>query len=253
MKKAAVLLFALATLASVFADEKTNVTSAVEVKGWKRHYVYGTADGNLIDPSGKIASYAAGAAEGETTQMLSELADESQSVATNNLARMYAVTNLLETFTKQIYVQAHLYPDLTQLSNCWGRVVREWTDGSRDHCWVYFSRTINVPPTMKRRYSSETGTNWVEGVWTDFADTRLVDGYENCREIVYERPADFAMRNTFSQPYLNFGMPDTGFDFGTRAMTLDGELPLTCAVTNSLGKVWWWVNGVKVRGETDAN
>ena len=249
----AILVLALLPAAVSFASVVTNCTPSVEVKGWKRHYVYGTADGNLIDPSGKIASYAAGAAQGKTTQMLSQLADESRLIASNNLARMYAVTNLVETFPNKIYVQAHLYPDLTQLSNCWGRVVKEWTDGENDHCWIYFSRQMNIPPKMKRRYSSETATNWVEGVWADFSDTRLVDGYENCREIVYERPEGFVGRNTFSRPYVNFGVPDNVFDFGTRTMTLDNELPLTCAVTNSLGKVWWWVNGVKVRGEIDAN
>ena len=239
--------------ASVSTNEPS-ATDAVTVKGWRRTYVYGTADGRLVDPSGKIASYASGAAEGATTKRLSEIADAAEDAAAKNLERMYSVTNLLATFTKKIFVKAHLYPDLVALSNCWGRIAGEWTDGTNDHCWVYFSRELKIPPTMKRVYRSETETNAVEGVWTDFTNETAratVDGYEGCREIVYVRPAAHVMQNCFPQPYLRFGTEEGGFDLGTRVFTLDDELGFTGAVTNSTGKVWWYNNGIKVREEQD--
>lgn len=253
MKRLALLLFALLALGQSSAvDTYTNKSDTVTVKGWRRYYVYGLGDGTLIDPSGTIASFAAGAAVGATTMKLTEIAEEARLTASNNLARMYAVTNLLSTFTRKIFVQAHLYPDLTMFSNCWGRVAREWTDGTNDHCFVYLSREFLSPPILKRTYRSETETNTVEGVWTDFdAPGVIIDGYEGCKEIVYERPEGFRNVNCFAQPYLRFGTPEAGFDFGTRLFLIDGKDYFTGAVTNSLGKIWWFNNGVKVRGEAD--
>lgn len=255
IKRVILSLFVLAT--SVLAAETvtvTNKTSPVTVKGWKRTYVYGLSDGRLIDPSGKIASYAAGAAEGATTKKLADIADEARIAANEQLDRLYSKTNLISTFTKKIFVQAVLYPDLTMLSNCWGRVVGEWTDGTNDHAWVYFSREFKVPPVMKRRYRSELATNYVEGVWKDFsAPGQLIDGYAGCKEISFVRP-DFARNvNCFPSVYLRFGTREAGFDFGTRVFTIDNELYYTGAWTNAQGKIWWWNNGVKTRGEADVN
>ena len=235
-----------------FGGGVTNATSDVVVKGWRREYVYGLGGGRIHDPSGKIASWERAAVVKAAAENVGEVADAARSAASNSLRRLYGVTNNVADYSRKMFVQVHLYPDLQSLTNCWGRVVDEWTDGSADHCWVYFSRAFPVAPVMKRRYLGETETNWVEGAWTDWTNgVRTVDGYEGCREIVYARPEAFRDRNCFANPYVNFGTPEGGFDFGSRTFEVDGRLFFTGAWTNAAGKIWWFNNGVKVLEEED--
>jgi len=236
------------------APQFTNTTSAVEVKGWKRHYIYGKADGMIHDPSGKVSPWVQAASIASTTRELSQIADAARVAASNNLERMYAVTNQVSTFTKKIFVQAQIYPDLTKLTNCWGRVVKEWTDGTNDHCWVYFSRELKTAPVMKREYKAQTFTNVVEGVWAVPSFTNqsvMVDGYAGCKELIYHRPDAFVMKNCFTQPYLKWGTQEAGFNFGQRVFTIDDALPFTGSWTNSLGKIWKFNNGTLVGEPTD--
>ena len=247
--KAAVLAF-LAISAVYGGGIETNYTPSVTVKGWKRHYVTGFADGTLADPSGKIASRAHAAGVEAAAKAVAQLADEARRESEKILGELYAKTNLISTFTKKIFVQAELYPDLTKLVNCWGKVVSEWTDGTNDVCMIYFSREFKVPPKISRRYRTELESIYVEGKWTDFdAPGKLVDGYEGCREIVFKRPEAVLGVNCFSRGYLKFGREDGVFDFGTRTFTIDGELYHTGEWTNALGRVWRFNNGVKTGDE----
>ena len=228
----------------------TNISNAVTVKRWERHYIYGFADGTLHDPSGKIASKAHAAGIEASIKSLTEIAEDARRAAAQNLERMYAVTNLIDTFTRKIFVQATLYPQFASFSNCWGRVASEWTDGTNDICMVYLSREFKVPPVIKRRYITELSTNLVEGVWTDFsASGQIVDGYEGCKEIRFKRPEGVTGKNCFSRQYLKFGIPGSGFDFGTRVFAVDGEIYYTGTWTNALGKIWRFNNGVNVTEE----
>lgn len=242
---AVITVLAALAAGAVNAATETNYTDAVEIKGRKYWYVYGFADGTLFDPSGKIASQAHAVGVKAAIGELEAVVEEARASAAENLKRMYAVTNLLETFTRKIFVQATLYPDMNELVNCWGRVVTEWTDGTNDTCMVYFSREFKVPPVMKRRYITELGTNTVEGVWTDFeSDGQLVDGYEGCKEIRFKRPDGVIGKNCFSRQYLKFGSRETGFDFGTRVFTIDDEIYYTGSWTNVLGEVLRFNNGI---------
>ena len=250
MRLTALILTLFASVA-VLADI-TNATSAVDVRGWKRSYVYGTDDGRIIDPSGQIADGTVRQTLIETQARFAKVVAAAKTSSSNEIAKLYAVTNNLQNYKKRIFVQVHLYPNLHQHSNVWSYAAREWTDGTNDHVWVYFSKKLIVPPVMKRVYRSETQTNVVEGVWTDFKSEGItIDGYEGCRELVYKRPDDVVGRVTFRNPYINFGTKENGFDFGTRVFTINGETFYTGMFTNSLRKINRWNNGVKVGGELD--
>ena len=252
MRRCAAIAFAvLACSFGALAETVTNHSATVKVKRWERHYVYGFADGSLHDPSGKIASKAHAAGIEASIKSLSDIAEEARATAGANLERMYAVTNQIETFTRKIFVQATLYPQFQNTSNCWGRVASEWTDGTNDVCMVYFSREFKVPPVLKRKYITELATYIVEGEWTDFAASgELVDGYEGCKEIRFKRPEAVIGKNCFSRQYLKFGLPESGFDFGTRVFAVDGEIYHTGSWTNANGSVMRFNNGVKITEET---
>lgn len=253
MKRVIAIFLALLMLISLYAATETNETKSVTVKRWERHQVYGFADGTLYDPSGKIASRAHAAGIEAAAGGLVELAEAARKAADMQLEKMYAVTNQIETFTKKIFVQATLYPDLTELNNCWSKTVSEWTDGTNDYCQIFVSRELKVPPVVKRRYTTEFSTNYVEGVWIDFdAPGKMIDGYEGCKEIKFARPSDVIGKNCFKKGYARFGTKENGFDFGIRVFTVDEELPYTGTWTNALGKIWRFNNGVKVGEEQDA-
>lgn len=245
-----VSILAFLAVCAVYGGIETNYTPSVTVKGWKRYYVTGFADGTLADPSGKIASRAQGAAIEAAAKAVAHLADEAKRESEKILGELYAKTNLISTFSKKIFVQAELYPDLVRLTNCWGKVASEWTDGTNDVCMIYFSRDFKAPPKISRRYRTELETVYVEGKWTDFdAPGKLVEGYEGCKEIRFRRPEAVWGVNCFSRSYLKFGREDGGFDFGTRTFTIDGELYYTGEWTNALGRVWRFNNGVKTGDE----
>lgn len=253
MKSVISIVCAIFAFYGAYPATVTNSTQSVAVKGWKRHYVYGFADGTLHDPSGKIASRAHAAAIEAGALSLVEIAEAARRTADEQLDKMYAVTNLLETFTKKIFVQATLYPDLSELNNCWAKTVSEWTDGTNDYCQIFVSRELKVPPVVKRRYTTEFSTNYVEGVWINFdAPGKMIDGYEGCKEIKFKRPSDVIGKNCFKKGYARFGTKENGFDFGTRVFTVDEELPYTGTWTNALGKIWRFNNGAKVGEEQDA-
>lgn len=231
----------------------TNATSAVELRGWRRTYVYGLGDGRLIDPSGRVADGVAAQALMAAQTNMGAVVAAAQASATAQVARVYAVTNEIANFTKRIFVQVHLRPDLTSPSNLWGYVAREWTDGETDHAWVYFSRELEIPPVVKRTYRGELATNTVEGAWTDFRNGReTVNGYEGCRELTFERPEEFRGKVTFRNPHVGMGSALAGFDFGNVAFTVDGGHFFTGAFTNANGKIHRWVNGVRTGGENEA-
>lgn len=245
--------FLTAALRPAAAVEVTNVTDAVDAPAWKRTFILGIPGGKLVDPTGTLAPYTRLASIEAANSNLTHISAQAIASISNQLHRLYASTNHIADFTRKQFVQAHLYPDMTGRDNWWSYNAREWTDGTYDYAWVYFSRDLVVPPVVKRRYRTETSTNVVEGQWINWSTNGLpmVEGFANCHLIRYERPEDARMAVCFSNPYVKNGSDEQGFDFGSRTFAVDGEFYYTGAWTNSAGKIWLFDNGVKVKGETD--
>jgi len=253
----AILAAAVALMAELCSASTTNVvtnaTKAVDAPAWKRTFVLGLPGGELVDPTGTLAPYTRLKAITSANDQLDHISADAIASISNQLARLYSNTNRIADFTRKQFVQAHLYPDMIGRDNWWSYNAREWTDGTNDYAWVYFSRDLLVAPVLKRRYRTETSTNVVEGQWMDWRtnDLPMVEGFANCHLIRYERPEDARMAVCFSNPYVRNGSADGGFDFGSRTFVVDGEFYYTGAWTNSAGKIWLFNNGVKVKGETD--
>ena len=246
-------ILAIALSASASAATLTNVTANVDAPAWKRTHIIGLPGGKLVDPTGTLAPYSKMAAITAANDELNHISAEAIASISNQLARLYANTNRIANFSRKMFVQAHLYPDMTGRDNWWSYIPRQWTDGTNDWAWVYFSRDLTVAPVLKRRYRTETSTNVVEGAWVNWSTNNLpmIEGFANCHLIRYERPEDCRMVVVFNNPYVFNGTKEQGFDFGSRTFTIDGEYYYTGAWTNALGKIWSFNNGVKVRGETD--
>ncbi len=252
MKRLLTLLFTLAIFAA-FGGVKTNTTSAVTKRGWKRTHIIGLPGGKLLDASGKVADYVSGKAYTDVASNQYVLIESAMTGCSNALQRLYAVTNRIELFKKKLFVMAHTYPDMVGRDNFWMYTAQESTDGTNDYAYIYFSVDItNSVPVVKRRYISETGTNIVQGTWVNYTnDNFTIDGCYHCRRIVFERPEEMRRLVVYPNPYATIGDTQSYFDFGPTFFTVNGEEYYTGAWTNAQGKVFRWSNGVKVGGVKD--
>ena len=134
---------------------------------------------------------------------------------------------------------------------------------NRDCLWLYFSRELPMKPSMSLPYVSESGftTNRVAGTfsvhdvagshWTNSVTiTRFRDGlgnpiaYERCHPCWFVRPAALQGVPVFLYRHGSFGSRESGLEWGSLAVTVDGTPTITGEVTNAVeGTVAVFSNG----------
>ena len=134
---------------------------------------------------------------------------------------------------------------------------------NRDCLWLYFSRELPMKPSMSLPYVSESGftTNRVAGTfsvpdvagshWTNAVTiTRFRDGldnpiaYEKCHPCWFSRPAALRGVPIFLYRHGSFGSRESGLEWGSLAVTVDGTPTITGEVTNAVeGTVAVFSNG----------
>lgn len=134
---------------------------------------------------------------------------------------------------------------------------------NRDCLWIYFSRELPMKPSMSLPYVSESGftTNRVAGTfsvqdvagshWTNAVTvTRFRDDlgnpivYEKCHPCWFMRPASLKDVPIFLYRHGAFGSRESGLEWGSLAVTVDGTPTITGEVTNAVeGTVAVFSNG----------
>lgn len=210
----------------------TNLESdVVRTLGWKRSYVLRTGNGELVDPSGVLSSYAKVKTLEAVASDTTTLADAAFAGMSEALDALYAQTNSLPTNGVSICFYMRPGPDRP---NFWAYEAATHADGTNDEAWVYFSQNLTAPPKIMRRYYGEDQTTSVEGQWPNFSETVTTNGYACCRLLRFTRPEFARGVLLVPDPVIGIGHPELGLAFGSALVCVNGRDTLTGILTNSV-------------------
>lgn len=188
-------------------------TSNVEtVKAWTRTHVMGVPGGTLLDPTGTIADAQRLAAIQASADAAGNLVSASSAGLSNALARLYAVTNRISSFSGRIYIAADMDSD-PAYSNVWSAVIHESLDPDGTlHYYKYYSRELASPPRTRWGFAvSPDLTLWADGTAPTNNVTTNVLGYA-CYDIRVTRPAGVGNVVLRTERYGKFGSPGVPLD-----------------------------------------
>lgn len=236
------LLVLLLAAAPAFADDEpgrsvvTNLDSnVVRTRQWRRHYIMKTGAGDLVDPTGALASYAKVATMDAVVSEITNVTTAAFNGMQSALGELYALTNSLPEVGCSLKLA--LLPDADR-TNFWAYVAARSTDGTNDTAWVWFSQELATPPKLTRRYWGETETGWAEGEFPDGLGSPVTtNGFTGCHRVVYARPAFAKGVLLVPDDYVGIGAPGRGLSFASAIVTVDGRPTLTGLVTNSVSAV----------------
>lgn len=211
---------------SIVAESVSNVHTNYS---WEKNVVTETADGQLRDKQGALASAADAAAQAETVKNVGNVANAWRIGFSNGVASVAATLADIPKNGRFIRLEFPLIPqtsrkfDIFVASNSYNSVANE------DVMWIYFGQSFTNPPTMTVPYVYESGmtTQRVVGAWkkagtTDhFTNvvniTRTISGEHvtyPCHKMYVKRPDALANVPCNLNPHGVWGTPE-GITFGS--------------------------------------
>jgi len=220
------------------------VSESIEEPAWKRQVVMQTADGGILNDSGKVGSAAESAAAGEAAELAGEISDAAN-VAMTNALRVLADASA-HAATNAIALALVAAPE-TSRTNLTAYVVKTETDGITDTQWVWYNRALALAPNRCVVYETYDRATTNKAEWVDWTNTVTVaqNGrtWEGCHVCTVARPVWARGGACLDLPNETFGGP-FGFDFGDMLLTTGGEPLYTGLVTNGVtGEVLYFDNG----------
>ncbi len=229
------------------ANEKTNIVSNVAtVKQWSRQYVFVDMSGKLHDKSGNLVAYADEIGRLNRASDVQQVVEGVHDGMTNALQRVYDMTNNVPD--RGIALRFSMKPSV-QRANFFAYIVAETSDGTNDVARYYFSRVLDIPPKIQRRYRNGENTAYVEGEWLDYSTNgvAVTDAqgvtWNGCNSIRFVRPAWAEGVPVRPNNHCTIGHPVSGLDFAGAMVFVDGRPTLTGYVTNGTLRAYF-DNGV---------
>lgn len=205
---------------------KTNLVSqTTTVRAWMRGVAMVSDTGDLMGPTNEMAYVS----QLDTSRI--------ENLATNCAQRLVPLASQTATLKRLISgVSNQMCLTLDIPLTTPGEVPKlymasETSDGTNDSALVYCTHSFASLPHLTMRYCGERDTNDVPGIWHSFnGDNLSTNGFSNCKLITFERPSFARGKCVRSYPHISFGLPGTGFDFGSAVCTVNNQLGVT--VTN---------------------
>lgn len=211
------------------------VSNSTNVKAWTRQAVMVRPDKKtIIDPSETFVDAATAAAESNTVDKLSQLADAAKAGMDEAVAALTGVTNQVPP---NAYMVTLAVPPPSAPAALMGFVVKESTDGTTDTQWVWYSHRLARKTIRRVVYKTPTGEFSQDVEWENWtAEGETIEAYGRtwygCHKCTIPRPKAAQGISAVSRLNEVFGGA-IGFDFGGVAVLVGGRLAITTNLVNA--------------------
>lgn len=154
------------------ANDMKQYTSEEQVNlGETRQAIVVGPDGQLIDRSGSVVSYADSVAIDVASSNVIDISEAAIDGVTNSMKRLYNSTNLI---ADAAFLLRLVVPPMDDREAPCAYVVDVESDGTNDIFWVWYNKILEVSPNREQTYCLLGETNAVKGAWWDCGmDIRL--------------------------------------------------------------------------------